>query len=41
VNALGKAIGGFFQTPTLALELEKVTVMHEPIERRFDDHDVA
>jgi hypothetical protein len=41
VSAFGKTVGGFFQAPTLALELEQMTVVHEPIEQRGDDHDVA
>jgi transposase len=33
--------GGFFEPPALALEAEQVSVVHDPIEERGDDHGVA
>lgn len=38
---LGNPRGGFLQPPALALELEQVAVMHEPIEKGRDQNDVT
>jgi hypothetical protein len=32
---------GFLELPALGPELEEISVVHEPIEERGDDHDVA
>jgi len=37
----GKMRSGFFQAPALAFELEQVPVVHQPIEQRRDDDDIA
>jgi hypothetical protein len=41
LTGLGKALGGFFESPTLADEFEQVTLMHEPVEKWCDDENIA
>ena len=41
MTGLGKAFGGFLEAPTLADELQQMTVMHEPIKKRRNDDDIA
>src|SRR6185437_6960190 len=40
-GALGKALGGFFQAPALAFELEQMPVVHDAVEKRRDHDDVS
>ena len=41
MSAFGKTFGRFLQAPTFPLELEQVAVMHQPIEERGNDDDIA
>ncbi len=41
MTGLSKAFCGFFESPALADELQQVAVVHQPIEQRRDDDDVA
>jgi hypothetical protein len=38
---LGNPLRSLFETPTAAVELEQVAVMHEAVEERCDDDHIA
>ena len=41
LNALGNACSGFLEPLALALELQQLSVVHEPVEQWADDDHVA